>query len=68
MLKASIVFLLAGLTLAWGETPLPTPDPLSACPSWTYFQSSEEMLANMIMQLREKVANTQSSTPAPVNH
>ena len=42
--------------LVWGQTPLPTPDSSSACPSWKYFQSSQDMLANMTMQLRDMVA------------
>ena len=56
MLKGSIVFFLSGLMLAWGQTPLPTPDPSFSCPSWMYFQSSQEMLASMTMQLRDMVA------------
>ena len=61
-LKASTVFFLVGLMFAWGQTSPTNPDPLSVCPSWNYFQSSQEMLANMTMQLGDMVTKHSTSS------
>ena len=50
VLKASAIFSFAVLMFAWGQSPPPTANPSAVCPSWKYFQSSQEMLGKVTKQ------------------